>query len=84
MSDQEHGPLFDPPDPDNPVEAMKHGMFMDSKKGHRYYLHQTSCQCGWKMTDWFLSEDLAADQWEKHIAEHGITVDDILAAKGRS
>lgn len=76
-------PLFDQPCPDNPVEAMKHGMHMDSKPGNRYYLHQTSCQCGWTMTDWFMDEDLAADQWEQHIAELGLTVDVILTAKGR-
>jgi hypothetical protein len=77
-------PLFDPPCPDSPIEAMKHGMHMDSKPGRRYYLHQSSCQCGWTMADWFLSEDLAAELWEDHIAEHGLTVDAILTAKGRS
>lgn len=78
------GPLFDPPCPDALDEALKHGMHMDSKPGNRYYLHQTSCQCGWTMTAWYMSEDLAADKWGAHIAEHGLTVDAILIAKGRA
>jgi hypothetical protein len=36
------------------------------------------------MTVWYLSEDLAAEAWDVHIAGFDLTVDMILDAKGRA